>query len=100
MEVDREPILGGGDQHTLAQALTGKQTHAFGALQLLGHTHHTVARHGGVAGDIGNNLVRDVQGPGDRFSHGILLPHALQERRSEHSYRNIVYLFPPRTVET
>lgn len=49
MEVDREPILGGGDQHTLAQALTGKQTHAFGALQLLGHTHHTVARHGGVA---------------------------------------------------
>ena len=44
------------------------------ALQLLGHTHHTVARHGGVAGDIGNNLVRDVQGPGDRFSHEVLLP--------------------------
>ena len=57
VKIDRKAVLVGGDKHALAEALTGKQAHALGALELLGHTDDAIARHRGITGNIGNNVV-------------------------------------------
>lgn len=47
VKIDRKAVLVGGDKHALAEALTGKQAHALGALELFGHTDDAIARHRG-----------------------------------------------------
>ena len=73
VKVDREAVLVGGNKHALAEALAGKQAHALGALELLGHTDDAVARHRGITGNIGNNVVRDAQAAVNGLRHKNLL---------------------------
>ena len=73
VKVDREAVFVGGDKHALAEALAGKQAHALGALELLGHTDDAVARHRGITGNIGNNVVRDAQAAVNGLRHKNLL---------------------------
>lgn len=73
VKVDREAVLVGGDKHALAEALTGKQAHALGALELLSHTDNAIARHRGITGNIGNNVVRDAQAAVNSLRHKNLL---------------------------
>ena len=73
VKIDRKAVLVGGDKHALAEALTGKQAHALGALELLSHTDDAIARHRGITGNIGNNVVRDAQAAVDGLRHKNLL---------------------------
>ena len=73
VKIDRKAVLVGGDKHALAEALTGKQAHALGALELFGHTDDAIARHRGITGNIGNNVVRDAQAAVNGLRHKNLL---------------------------
>ena len=73
VKIDRKAVLVGGDKHALAEALTGKQAHALGALELLSHTDDAIARHRGITGNIGNNVVRDAQAAVNGLRHKNLL---------------------------
>ena len=73
VKIDRKAVLVGGDKHALAEALTGKQAHALGALELLSHTDNAIARHRGITGNIGNNVVRDAQAAVNGLRHKNLL---------------------------
>ena len=73
MKIDRKAVLVGGDKHALAEALTGKQAHALGALELFGHADDAIARHRGITGNIGNNVVRDAQAAVNGLRHKNLL---------------------------
>ena len=73
VKIDREAVLVGGDKHALAEALTGKQAHAPGALELFGHTDDAIARHRGITGNIGNNVIRDAQAAVNGLRHKNLL---------------------------
>ena len=73
VQIDLETVLARCDEHALAQTLTGEQAHAFGALQLLSHANHAIARHGCVTGDIGDDIIRDAQSSRYDFRHGNLL---------------------------
>ena len=55
------------------KALTGKQAHALGALELLSHADDAIARHRGITGNIGNNVVRDAQAAVNGLRHKNLL---------------------------
>ena len=76
VKIDRKAVLVGGDKHALAEALTGKQAHALGALELFGHTDDAIARHRGITGNIGNNVVRDAQAAVNGLRHKNLLSGA------------------------
>ena len=73
VKIDRKAVLVGGDKHALAEALTGKQAHALGALELLSHTDDAIARHRSITGNIGNNVVRDAQAAVNGLRHKNLL---------------------------
>ena len=73
VKIDRKAVLVGGDKHALAEALTGKQAHALGTLELLSHTDDAIARHRGITGNIGNNVVRDAQAAVNGLRHKNLL---------------------------
>ena len=73
VQIDREAVLVGGDKHALTEALAGKQAHALGTLELLGHTDDAVARHRGITGNIGNYVVRDAQAAVNGLRHKNLL---------------------------
>ena len=73
VQIDRKAVLVGGDKYALAEALAGKQAHALGALELLGHTDDAVARHRGITGNIGNYVVRDAQAAVNGLRHKNLL---------------------------
>ena len=73
VKVDRKAVLVGGNKHALAEALAGKQAHALGALELLSHTDDAIARHRGITGNIGNNVVRDAQAAVNGLRHKNLL---------------------------
>ena len=97
VKIDREAVLVGGDKHALAEALTGKQAHALGALELLSHTDDAIARHRGITGNIGNNVVRDAQAAVNGLRHKNLLYLVLAAPCRGSNHRNI--LQRPRHVE-
>ena len=97
VKIDRKAVLVGGDKHALAEALTGKQAHALGALELLSHTDNAIARHRGITGNIGNNVVRDAQAAVNGLRHKNLLFLVLAAPCRGSNHYNI--LQRPRHVE-